>query len=131
MTIIYNINKDDNKIQLFSDTFVNNNKDKCYLIIDNEKHELCEYLELNNNQKNNNKLTIKLIETQFITNMSYMFYECKSLNSLPDISNWNTSNVSNMSLMFCDCSSLNSLPDISNWNTSNVTDMSLCFIFVH
>ena len=49
--------------------------------------------------------------------MSYMFYYCGSLNSLPDISNWNTSNVTDMSYMFFNCSSLKSLPDISNWNT--------------
>ena len=29
--------------------------------------------------------------------------------------------------MFADCSSLESLPDISNWNTSNVTDMEGMF----
>ena len=53
-----------------------------------------------------------------------MFGGCKSLNSLPDISKWNTKNVTNMSCMFYYCESLNSLPDISKWNTKNVTDMS-------
>ena len=55
-----------------------------------------------------------------------MFYDCNSLNSLPDISKWNTSNVTDMSCMFFDCSSLNSLPDISIWNTKKLkekTDM--------
>ena len=44
-----------------------------------------------------------------------MFYYCRSLQSLPDISKWNTENVTNMSYMFYDCSSLQSLPDISKW----------------
>ena len=35
-----------------------------------------------------------------VTNMDFMFYGCNSLMSLPDISNWNTSNVINMSFMF-------------------------------
>ena len=48
-----------------------------------------------------------------ITNMSWMFYECNSLKSLPDISKWNTSNVNDMSYMFRKCNSLISLPDIS------------------
>ena len=48
--------------------------------------------------------------------MSCMFYNCSSLNSLPDISNWNTSNVTDMSCMFSHCSSLNSLPDITKWD---------------
>ena len=59
--------------------------------------------------------------------MSYMFYNCSSLNNLPDISKWNTTNVNNMSSMFYYCESLNNLPDISKWNTTNVTDMSSMF----
>ena len=50
--------------------------------------------------------------------MSHMFYGCKSLNSLPDISKWNTNKVTDMSGMFSECESLKSLPDISNWNTN-------------
>ena len=46
--------------------------------------------------------------------MSYMFYGCSSLESLPDISKWNTSNATNMSSMFKYCSSLKSLSDIFN-----------------
>ena len=41
--------------------------------------------------------------TTNLQNMSYMFYNCKSLNSLPDISKWNTSNVKDMSWMFYGC----------------------------
>jgi len=62
-----------------------------------------------------------------ITDMSYMFYECSSLLSLPDISKWNTNKVTNISFMFSICSSLLSLPDISKWNTNNVTNMSDMF----
>ena len=49
--------------------------------------------------------------------MSYMFYECSLLNSLPDISEWDTKNVINMSHMFKNCGSLKYLPDISKWET--------------
>ena len=41
--------------------------------------------------------------------MSFMFYGCKSLSSLSDISKWNTNNVTNMSNMFDGCLSLSSL----------------------
>ena len=61
------------------------------------------------------------------TNMSYMFYGCSSLKSLPDLSKWDTKNVTNMSYMFYRCSSLKSLPDISKWDTKNVTNMSNMF----
>lgn len=33
-----------------------------------------------------------------------MFYNCTSLNSLSDISKWNTNNVTDMSYMFKGCS---------------------------
>ena len=49
--------------------------------------------------------------------MSWLFLNCESLSSLPDISKWNTSNVNNMSDMFGNYNNLSSLPDISKWNT--------------
>ena len=58
--------------------------------------------------------------------MSYMFSYCTKLNSLPDISTFNTINVKNMSSMFS-YSKLNSLPDISKWNMANVNKKSLMF----
>ena len=39
-----------------------------------------------------------------------MFRGCKSLNSLPDISKWNTSNVYDMSNMFYECLSTINIP---------------------
>ena len=47
--------------------------------------------------------------------MGYLFSDCSSLNSLPDISKWDTRNVSDMSHLFYNCSSLTSFPDISVW----------------
>jgi len=38
--------------------------------------------------------------------MSYMFNLCTSLSSLPDISKWNTNNVTDMSYMFYDCNKI-------------------------
>ena len=99
MTIIYK--NDENKIKLFDKNFINNNKDNCYLIINNEKTELKEYLEINNNKLK--QIEIKLYETKPITNMYSMFYSCSSLQSLPDISKWNTEKVTYMSYMFNCC----------------------------
>ena len=59
--------------------------------------------------------------------MSKMFYNCESLQSLPDISRWNTDNVIYMNNMFYNCRSLESLPDISKWNTNNVIYMNSMF----
>ena len=63
-------------------------------------------------------------------NMSYMFSNCSSLLSLPNISVWKTNdtgNMVNMSHMFSNCYSLLSLPDISKWDMNNVIDMSYMF----
>jgi len=123
-TLIYKINYD-KKIRLFGNEFVKNNKDNFYLIIDNKKINLCE----NYNVKIDkiNKLKVKLIQANIVKNMGYMFANCSSLLSLPDISKLNTNNVTNMSAMFYNCSSLSSLPDISKWNINNVTNMSEMF----
>ena len=48
--------------------------------------------------------------------MSYIFYGCHSLISLPDISKWDTYNVISLNYLFYKCNNLQSLPDISNWN---------------
>ena len=66
-------------------------------------------------------------DTSNVNNMSQMFFNCSSLISLPDISKWDASNATNMSGMFSCCSSLISLPDISKWDTNNVNDMSGMF----
>ena len=51
--------------------------------------------------------------------MSSMFFYCSSLQSLPDISEWDIRNVTDMSCMFGRCSSLKSLPSLYalKWNT--------------
>ena len=130
MTIIYKINKVGSSTAFFGEKFIKNNKNNCYLLIDNQQIEieLCRNLSL----EEKDILEIKIIEKRNINNMSYMFHYVNSyysLISLPDISEWDTKNVTNMSYMFSFCSSLKSLPDISKWNTSNVTDMS--FMFSH
>ena len=68
---------------------------------------------------------IENLNTENVTDMSWMFYECRSLTSL-DVSNFNTANVTNMNRMFYDCSALTTI-DVSGFNTENVTDMSWMF----
>ena len=65
------------------------------------------------------------IDTSSVTNMNYMFGNCRALTSL-DVSSFNTSNVTDMGGMFVGCSALTSL-DLSSFNTSSVTDMSYMF----
>ena len=51
MTILYKIDKDKEKIKLFGDNFVNNNKNNCCLLIEGKRTELCTELILNEKQK--------------------------------------------------------------------------------
>ena len=125
INIIYKVKG--NEVKLFNKYFVDNNKINCKLIINGKEQELIEKYSFGIFSTKKDILEIKLKGITNITNMGYMFSDCSSLLSLPDISKWNTSNVTNMCCMFYNCSSLLSLPDISNWNTSNVKDMKNMF----
>ena len=70
-------------------------------------------------------LIFKDVDTSKVTNMSWMFNNCKSLTSL-DVSGWNTSKVTDMNNMFYNCISITSL-DVSGWDTSNVINMDSMF----
>ena len=124
--IKYKINNK-NKIRIFGEEFVSNNKDNCQIIYEYKKYKLSEYFKFNNPE--NNIFEIILTGINNIKDASFMFYDCDSLISLPDISEWNTINVINMNSMFQYCSSLETLPDISKWDTTNVTEMN--YMFAH
>ena len=68
---------------------------------------------------------IENLNTQNVTDMSYMFYSCERLTSL-DVSNFNTQNVTDMRYMFSWCEGLNSL-DLSKFDTQNVEYMNNMF----
>ena len=124
-------------IRIFGDNFVENNKDKCKIIIKGNEFELSTHININKKQLNNKILELKLKGIQRIIDMSSMFkaiirmhpyeYEYIPLSSLPDISKWNTKNITDMSSIFYGCKLLSSLSDISKWNTKNVNNMSSMF----
>ena len=68
---------------------------------------------------------LEYLNTEKVTDMSYMFFACSKLTSL-DVTNFNTENVKNMVRMFYNCSALTSL-DVTKFNTGNVTDMGYMF----
>ena len=118
--------KKGDKIKLFGEIFVKNNKDKCKIVFNKTEYELVDYFELP--EINNSKeIEIKLKGVQNITNISGMFsYNYKILSS-PDISKWNTINITDMSRAFNGCFKLSGLSGISKWNTQNVTNFSEIF----
>ncbi|MBO4822882.1 MAG: BspA family leucine-rich repeat surface protein [Prevotella sp.] len=70
-------------------------------------------------------LSLAGLNTASVTNMSYMFSGCTSLQNL-SLAGLNTASVNNMSYLFNGCSALQGL-DLSGLNTANVTNMSYMF----
>ena len=108
ITITHKNNNNENKIRIFGEDFINNNKNKCKIKYEEKEYELQEYFEIKTEE-----LVLKLLDINNITDISKMFYECEYLQSIPDISKWNTNNVINISYMFSYCKTIESLPDIS------------------
>ena len=69
---------------------------------------------------------IENLNTENVTNMHGMFFNCANLSSL-DLTNFSTGNVTDMNAMFGDCQKLSSL-DLTSFNTANVTNMYMMFI---
>lgn len=65
------------------------------------------------------------LDTRNITDMSYMFSECKKLRKT-SFWGWDTTNVRYMQQMFFDCTSLQTL-DIQNFNTPNLSKTDYMF----
>ena len=125
----YDIKNIDEEVRIINDVHYKNiNKEiksKIKILNDNKKEKIILKKKFNKIGIN----TIDFIIEGKLTNMSNIFYGCKSLIKIEFIST-DTSKVSDMSNMFCDCESLEYL-DLSNFNTSNVENMShmfsLCF----
>ena len=129
--IKYKIFGKEDKIKIFGDTFVENNKNNFRISLDDKNElELVSFLDLKNNEKYikiNKIIEIKLIQINEVTNLSMMFQGCRNIISVPDLSTINTDNITDISFMFSNCNSLTSLPDLSIWNTSKLTNMSSLF----
>ena len=62
--------------------------------------------------------------------MSNIFYNCKSLEKIPDISKWNTDKVTDMHNIFSGCELLKSLPDISKWKKYQIMRIYMDFFLI-
>ena len=70
-----------------------------------------------------NLITVPLLDTSNVTNMSSMFNSCYKIKEIPL---FNTQNVEDMSYMFYNCAKLTTVPQ---FNTQNVIDMSYVFSY--
>ena len=134
---------------IFGEKFVENNKDKIELIINDRAMKLVKEYELEEGENEieiiiKDKITnleyifynctslknidqLKYLDTDEINNFSYMFYECKSLSDIRSIENWNVSNGKKFSGMFKGCEILSDIKALYKWNISNGNDFSEMF----
>ena len=63
---------------------------------------------------------ISYSDTENVTSMESMFYQCSSLTSIPQL---DTSKVTNMYGMFASCPSLTSIPQLDTSKVTNMTNM--------
>ena len=78
-----------------------------------------------NNCKSLVNFDANFLNTSKVTNISWVFGGCSNLQTLK-INNWNTSQATNMECLFLLCESLVSI-DLSNWDTSQVKTMRFMF----
>ena len=138
MKITYKIGEEqlDRRVKLFDPVFVENNKDKLSVVVNGKMQKELSVYFLNKN--NEHKIVVNLYQKKTkrnkdgkdkiappITDMSYMFNNCKNLESV-DFSNWNTVNITSMGAMFQLCN-FNTIPDISKFNTSNLENIRAMF----
>ena len=126
LVIKYNIDKSQDKIDIFGSRFVENNSNNFTLILKNREYELKNKIILKDYNKDILEINLKINNNNF-TDISYMFYNCLCLSDSTDFSNWNVSHVQNMSYMFANCKSIKNLLGLKKWDTSNVTDFSYMF----
>ncbi|KAF0342554.1 BspA family leucine-rich repeat surface protein [Pediococcus acidilactici] len=75
-----------------------------------------------------NVYKIENFDVSNANNFSYMFSKDSSLESIGDVSGWNTANVNKAESMFEGCIRLKKI-DVSKWNTSNMASMKRMFDF--
>ena len=120
------INEDNkNEINILGKEFLINNYKKLRIISNNKEIKIKNFIIKNESSKKNIKIKIEIINR--LIDMSYMFYDCKTLILISNISKLNTNKVNNMKALFSKCGKLKSLPDISKWDITKVRDVSYMF----
>jgi hypothetical protein len=108
ITLVYKVNENDKEIQILNSMFVQNNKNICKIIYNNEEMELTDRFNVESVKE---KLKIKLKGFHNIIYVNQMFYGCKALIEIPDFYKWNLSDFYEKSQMFYGCNSLLNIPD--------------------
>ena len=113
----------DKNIKIFGKHFVENNYSKCFIMYKNIIFPLKEYFSSKYlNIEKDNKLEINLISFENISDFSYMFYVCKSLENFAFFQNNENKNI------FINKSKTDNNPEVDNDNEEKIkinNDMKL------
>ena len=110
------------QIKLFDSKFVNKNKEQCKIIYNEKEYELTEYFKLYNNHNPNDSIKIHLKINNNITDISYMFSNCKELLSFCDIS-FDNSNITDISKSFYENNTNNINDESYNYNETDKSEI--------
>ena len=77
--MVYKIKPGRNKIQIFGKKFVENNRDKCFILYKDKIRYLETYFQVKDINKEDEQLKLLLTGLNDVSNRSYMFQECDSL----------------------------------------------------
>ena len=127
-------------IQLFWKEFIKKNKNNCYLIFYDKSSNLSKESDLVESfsvkkvpfvKYQPEIIEIMLVQTDYFTDMSFMFAGCHNFVGSNELSKLRTEKVTSMANMFLECYMLNSLgdqlKDLGNLNISQVNDISAFF----
>ena len=124
------------KVKIFGEKFVKNNIDRCYFLLQDVKtQELFEfqlgaYLRIDQipiSDESMKVFRLILIQTDYIYDLSDMFYQCEFLLDASEINKLNTEQCMDMTSMFEGCKLLSGLSNIGDLDVSQVKNMSLVF----
>ena len=146
----YLVQNKNEEIYLFGENFVKNNKDKCYLIIDNTDCELRSKYQFLKTGEQIVTLVIKDDNINFkemfdfsaffkgdsiykifmVMGLSYSYSKYKKINNLIDISsleNLDVSECEDLSFMFCGCVNVKNFDCLKNWDISKCKNLEGIF----
>ena len=114
-------------IKLFGEKFVSRYENICKIIHNGDEFPIKEKYKLAYDDIQNDDFKIKLKGINLVTDMSFMFWKCKYLKELPNISRIDTSNITSFETMLEGCEYLEKLPNLKQWKVEKVTIMKGMF----
>ena len=118
--------KSENCNTFLGDKFIENNKDKCIIEINDKYISINEFLNTYNSK--NIPLNLKILFKSTINDLSYMFYNCTSLKKINMFFLDSAyDNITDLSYMFYNCGSLIEIPDLSIIDFSKMKNIDYMF----